>query len=161
MTASFFSRALIRPSYAGASVLVLHLLFGIMLGTSHPRRLFQAEQASLTILVILPAVVDQHSAIPPIPEPVMRAPPLVKLVPPSFDAPSSPLDVMAVTIRGVERSDGARDDELVKADRAEAVDVSARCPRKNAVGQQSLVFGAASLDASCDRRGYINSLEDH
>jgi hypothetical protein len=92
------SRALSRPVIAGSCVVVFHLLIGIALRHDRPPRYFPADKIAPSPLYILPIVVERFEPLPPIPDPVLRTVPSPKWVTPTVELPTSPLDVMAVTI---------------------------------------------------------------
>lgn len=146
------SGALIRPTITVSVVLVMHLLLGILFRSERANHFLEPDQIAPTVLYILPTVVKHLDIVPPVPDPVMRAPMLPKLESPRVEIPSSPLDVMAITIPSRENSDHARNDEPLEGGDPVASHADEPCLHRSAVNQASVAFRAP-----CGRRGYMEA----
>jgi hypothetical protein len=151
----------IRPTITISVVLAMHLLLAIILRSECTNHFLEPDEIAPTVLYVLPTVVEHVDLLPSIPDPVMRAPMLSKLDSPPVEIPSSPLDIMAVTIPSHENSDYARDDERLEAEHPEASNANGPCFHRSAVIQAFIAFGASSADAPCGRRGYIGDGLDY
>jgi hypothetical protein len=125
-----------RPIAAGFCVVMLHLLLGIALRHEAAPQTFLADQLAPSPLYILPIVVEHFKPLPPIPDPVLRTVPPPEWVTPTVELPTSPLDVMAVTIVTTNTSDG--NDE--------------RCTETNPAHYPSATASTPNVDPACDRR---------
>lgn len=138
-------------------VFSMHLLGGFLLRTVSTHPFFEPDQVATTLLYIVPVIVDRPAPLPPIPEPIMRAPKPLELESPRIANPSSPLDVMAVTIPSRDISDYARDDKTVEAQHTEASEAIRRCPHANAVVRAATSPRAEPGNVFCSGEDYTRA----